>query len=239
MTEKYYQLGTHTAEQYHEIHDLLCEATDGVANIPDRACTCHDDKVHSPTRGTFLLTDDEATALKADSRIRFINIDYVLYPETYAPPPEELQASSPDLLNRYSSSVKLYREFENSGTLPGGTPDSTEVNRASWSLIRHGQKLDRWVDESRADNYILEAVPQQYGDGADVDVIVADDGGGWIGHPEFQNNCTDAPNPDGYTGGNVLPGNGTCDVLDLVLDAPYYLDPDYFDADAANRLTTR
>ena len=46
MTEKYYQLGTHTAEQYHEIHELLCEATDGVANIPDRACTCHDDKVH-------------------------------------------------------------------------------------------------------------------------------------------------------------------------------------------------
>jgi plastocyanin len=239
MTEKYYQLGTHTAEQYHEIHDLLCSATDGVENIPNRACTCHNDLAHSPTRGSYILTDEEATALKADSRIKFINIDYVMYPETYAPPPEEIQASSPDLLNRYSSSVKLYREFENSGTLPGGTPDSTEVNRASWSLIRHGQKLDRWVDESRADNYILEAVPQQYGDGADVDVIVADDGGGWIGHPEFQNNCTDAPAPDGYTGGNVLPGNGTCDVLDLVLDAPYYLDPDYFDADAGNRLTTR
>jgi hypothetical protein len=37
----------------------------------------------------------------------------------------------------------------------------------------------------------------------------------------------------------VLPGNGTCDVLDLILDAPYYLDPAYFDADPANRLITR
>jgi len=238
MSEKYYQLGTHNAEQFNEIHDLLCTET-SVENIPNRVCTCHDDKVHSPTRGTFLLTDEEADLLKNDSRIAWLNIDYSLYPEIYKPNAEDIQATSAELLNRYNSSVKIYREFENSNTLPGGTPGVGEINRASWSLIRHGQKLDRWVDESRADNYILEAVPQQYGDGADVDVIVADDGGGWIGHPEFQNNCTNSVDPDGYTGGNVLPGNGTCDVLDLVLDAPYYLDPDYFDADPGSRLTTR
>jgi len=238
MTEKYYQLGTHTAEQYHEIHELLCEATDGVANIPDRVCTCNDDKPHSPTRGTFTLTEEEATALKADPRIKFLNEDFIMYPETYKAPPDELQSSSPDLLDRYNgSSVKIYREFETSNTLPG-TPDSTDINRASWSLIRHGEKLDRWVDEGRTDNYVYTVTVGQYGDGADVDVIVADDGGGWIGHPEFQNNCSGAA-PNGYTGGNVLPGNGTCDVLDLYLDSPYYLDPDYFDADAGNRLTTR
>jgi plastocyanin len=238
MTEKYYQLGTHNAEQYHEIHEQLCSATESVANIPDRVCTCHDDKAHSLTRGTFLLTDEEATALQADSRIRFINIDYVMYPETYAPPPDELHSSSAELLTRFSGNVKVYREFENSGTLPS-TTDATDYNRTNWGLIRHGQKLDPWVDNSRADNYVDSANPTQYGDGADVDVIVADDGGGWIGHPEFQNNCTGSDAPDGYTGGNKLPGNGTCDVLDLVLDAPYYLDPDYFDADAGNRLTTR
>ena len=33
--------------------------------------------------------------------------------------------------------------------------------------------------------------------------------------------------------------NGTCDVLDVVLDAPYYIDPAWFEADIANRLTTR
>ena len=227
MTEKYYQLGTHTAEQFHEIHDLLCKATDGVANIPNRACVCNDDKVHSPTRGTFTLTEDEANSLKSDSRIKFINVDFGMYPETYKPPPEELQSSSPDLLNRWQGNVKIIREHEDGGVLPG-TPDSTDLNRGPWGLIRHNAKLDPYIDESRADNYVYTTTVQQYGDGADVDLIVADDGGGWIGHPEFQNNCAgDAP--DGYTGGNVLPGNGTCDVLDLYLDGPYYLDPDYFD----------
>jgi hypothetical protein len=46
-------------------------------------------------------------------------------------------------------------------------------------------------------------------------------------------------NPDDYIGSNVLPGNGYCDVLDLVLDAPYYIDPNWFNADPTNRLMTR
>ena len=32
---------------------------------------------------------------------------------------------------------------------------------------------------------------------------------------------------------------GTCGVLDLVLDAPYYIDPDWFNADPGNRLIQR
>jgi hypothetical protein len=78
-----------------------------------------------------------------------------------------------------------------------------------------------------------------------VDVIVADEGM-WIGHPEFQNNSvlvsdgvTSLEKPNGYVGGNLLPGNGTCDVLDVVLDGPYYIDPEWFDADPGTRLITR
>ncbi|NBP02132.1 MAG: hypothetical protein EBU90_18775 [Proteobacteria bacterium] len=76
---------------------------------------------------------------------------------------------------------------------------------------------------------------QQYGDGSDVDIIVCDVDM-WFGHIEFQNNLG---GPTSYRGGNKLPGNGTCDLLDLVLDAPYYLDPDFFNADSSNRLMTR
>lgn len=226
MTEKYYQLGTHTTEQWQEIHNDLCNETSGLDNVPDRVCTCYDDKIHSPTRGTFLLTDDEATILKNDNRIKFLNIDYTLYPDDFRPPPEELQSTTPELLTRWESTVKHYREFETSNTLPG-TPDATDINRTGYQMLRPMQKLDPWVDGALADNAVVESNITQYGDGRDVDIIVADDGGGWIGHPEFQNNCTGAK-PAGYTGGNKLPGNGTCDVLDLVLDAPYYLDPDYF-----------
>ena len=32
---------------------------------------------------------------------------------------------------------------------------------------------------------------------------------------------------------------GTCDLLDLTLDAPYYLDPDFFDANPLSRLMER
>jgi hypothetical protein len=237
MTEKYYQLGTHTAEQWHQVHNELI-ADEGVGAIPNRCVTCVDDKPHSPTRGIFLLTDEEAEALKTDPRIAWINIDYTSYPEIYKPAPEELQASSPDLLNRWrGSNVKVYREFETSNTLPV-SPDGTDINRTGYQLLRPMQKLDPWVDGSLADNAVVNSNIQQFGDARDVDVIVADDGGGWIGHPEFQNNTTGAK-PTDYVGGNVLPGNGTCDVLDLVLDAPYYLDPEYFDADPANRLITR
>jgi len=238
MSEKYYQLGTHTAEQWQSIHDDLCGITQGLATIPNRACTCSDEKEGSPTRGIFLLTDEEAEALKADDRIKWINIDYTSYPETYKPPPEELQATSAEILNRLAGTIKNYREFETSNTLPNPV-GAADVNRTGYQLLRPMQKLDPWVAANEADNYIIESNIQQYGDGRDVDVIVADDGGGWIGHPEFQNNCIDSPAPTDYKGGNVLPGGGTCDVLDLCLDAPYYLDPWYFDADPGNRLVTR
>ena len=239
MSERYYQLGTHTNEQWNEIHEDLCEETSGLDNIPDRACTCTNDLLHSPTRGIFLLSDDEADTLKNDPRIKFLNVDFASYPETYKPDPDDLTATTVEQLNRWrGKSVKVYREFENSNTLPG-TPGAGDYDRTGYQLLRLMQKRDPWIANGNADNVVKTEQITQFGDGRDVDVIVADDGAGWMGHPEFQNNCTNGDNPYGYTGGNVLPGNGTCDTLDLILDAPYYLDPDYFDADAANRLTTR
>ena len=65
------------------------------------------------------------------------------------------------------------------------------------------------------------------------------DNGTWIGHIEFINNRPAGESPTDYEGGNVLPGNGICDCLDLVLDAPYYIDPAWFDSSPSSRLTTR
>ena len=82
-----------------------------LTNIPDRECDCSDEKEHSPTRGVFLLTDDEANALKNDERVKFVCIDYASYPELYAPPPDEIAATAPELIERYSGTIKNYREF--------------------------------------------------------------------------------------------------------------------------------
>ena len=229
MSEKYYSLGTHTAEQWAELHAELIADGNVYASVPTRQVTVEDEKAHSLTRGSYLLTDEEATALASDERVKFINIDYMKYPETYAPPPEELYATPPELINRYQTTVKAYREFESSNTLNPG-----HVNRTGYQIYRCMQKLDPWVENGYSDNFIPNVTVKQYGTGKDIDVIVADDGAGWMGHPEFQNNCTGATAPAGYTGGNLLPGNGTCDLLDLCLDAPYYIDPDYFNPSASS-----
>ncbi len=243
MEEKYYQLGTYSEKDWDSLHSDLCGEGHSCEHVPDRCIECADEQLHSPTRGTYLLTDEEAESLKNDPRVKFINIDYKRYSE-FTPPKDELQATRPELLARYSAAVKNYREFEVSNTLDQ-TPEADDANRTGYQLYRCQQKLDPWVDGSLADNAVVETNIFQYGTGRHVDVIVADEGM-WIGHPEFQNNSvlatdgvTPLEKPNGYTGGNVLPGNGTCDVLDLVLDAPYYLDPEWFDADPTNRLTTR
>ncbi len=243
MEKKYYQLATHTEAEWDELNAELTSLGQVSECVPDRTVDCVDDQLHSLTRGTYLLTDAEAELLKNDPRIKFINIDYKRYSE-FTPPPDELHSVRPDLVNRYTTAVKNYREFEASGTL-AATPDTSDVNRTGYQLYRCTQKLDPWVDNSLADNAVVNTNIPQYGTGKHIDVIVADDGT-WIGHPEFQSNSLSdsspfaaVPKPNGYTGGNLLPGNGTCDLLDLVLDAPYYIDPDWFNASPATRLITR
>ena len=242
MEKKYYQLGTQTEKDWDDLHQELCHHGSNSEYVPARSVECVDDQLHSPTRGTYLLTEEEAENLAQDPRIKFLNIDYKRYPKEYKPPPEELQSVRPELINRYSSTVKNYREFSASNTLNGTAADA---NRTGYQLYRCQQELDPWVDNGYADNLVVNTNITQYGTGKNVDVIVGDDGT-WFGHPEFQNNtvlisnnATSIERPNGYVGGNVLPGNGYCDLLDLVLDAPYYIDPDWFNADPATRLITR
>ena len=242
MEKKYYQLGTYSESDWDILDHELTHPGCTCDHIPDRPVDCVDNQLHSPTRGTYLLTDEEADRLREDPRVKFINIDYKRYPE-YTPPRDELQAVRPELLARYSAAVKNYREFEISNTL-SVSPLASDGNRTGFQLYRCQQKLDPWVDQSLADNSVVNTNIFQYGSGKHVDVIVADEGM-WIGHPEFQSNSVliggsvPLEKPNGYVGGNLLPGNGTCDVLDLVLDGPYYIDPEWFDASPGSRLTTR
>ena len=125
--------------------------------------------------------------------------------------------------DRYTGTVKHQRDYT-TAYIPT-SPGADLLNRGSWQLKRMQHKVDPW--QGINDNTIIEDRIMQTGDGTNVDVIVGDQDM-WFGHIEFQNNLG---GPAGYRGGNVLPGNGTCDVLDLVLDAPLYLDPDWFGTD--------
>ena len=230
--EKEYIVGCYTKEGWEEIHTLL--TSDGTSEdyIPSKSVSCPNDIKHSKTRGTYSLTDEEVEVLKNHPLVEYVNINAVKYPGTYATDP--LQVMEATKFYRYDSTVKHQKNITTSGIRPSN-PGVDLLNRGSWQLLRHKQNSCPWVALQDADA-VIDDRHQQYGDGSDVDVIVCDQDM-WFGHIEFQNNL--GTGPQNYRGGNVLPGKGSCDLLDLILDSPYYLDPDFFDADAANRLMTR
>jgi hypothetical protein len=232
MNKKIYAVGCYSPEDWDYIHEVLTRDGTLDDNIPSESVDCVDLKEHSPTRAVYLLSDEEAEELNNHPKVEFVHLDYSSYPEDFKAPPEDLMAD-PIHNYRYSQPEKQYRNWYDTSTLPT-TPNSTDINRGGYQLLRCSQKKDPWF--GLPDTTIIEDGIQYYGDGSDVDVIVGDEGC-WIGHAEFQNNTGNGPT--NYVGGNVLPGNGTCDILDIVLDAPYYIDPNWFNADPGNRLTTR
>ena len=243
MSERYYTLSTTTSEVFNEVHN---ELTTGV--LISRNVVCEDIMEHSPTRAEFLLTDAEADTVGQDARVAFINLTPARYPDIYNATEDDLRmdVKAKDY-NRYGQTVKNWQYWANNGSIVGTFTEDTAADqgRASAQLLRCKNKIHPWmIDNIGQQTAPIIRDPVQQGAGEHVDVICADNGT-WIGHVEFINpnrvtfDAGAALSPQDYTGGNVLPGNGYCDVLDVVLDGPYYIDPDWFNADAANRLTTR
>lgn len=222
--KKYYVVGVNSPEVWDRVHEALTQDGTLDDNIPPRAIECVDLKEHSPTRAVYLMTDEEAEQVRQCHDVKFVDIDQSKYPDLYPPRPDEIRCT------RYGSTVKNYRNF--SGLLPG-TPNSTDLNRAGYQLLRSAQSANPWQGQS-VSTVIANAIPNT-NTGKGVDVIVGDDGC-WFGHAEFNNTGT---GPSDYVPGNVLNPNGGCGVLDVVLDSPYYIDPAWFNASPGTRLTTR
>ena len=232
--KKRYVVTCNEPRDWTDIHELLLKDGTLEDNIPNYSVECSDNKLHSSIRGTYVLDDDEVKDLKNHPKVKSIDIDTASYPGTYMPDPALLMDAV--RVPRYGTNIKNYRGSASSN-LPG-TPTSSDSNRAGYQLLRGESKLNQWQGSVST---VISDNPESYGDGKDVDVIVADQAA-WLGHIEFQNNTGTAPT--NYIGGNVLTRknisstSGTCDVLDLVLDAPYYIDPAWFNNDPAT-LTTR
>ena len=244
--KKLYAVGCYTAEDWQYIHEVLLKDGTLEDNIPHHCCECADLKEHSETRAVYLLTDEEAAELLNHPRVEYVHENYESYPCKYKPNPEDLHAGYIKT-NRYSTATRQYRNWNDNGQLPNPAT-SAELNRSGFQLLRCVNKADPWwTGASTGSNQIFTNQIPQYGDGTDVDVIVGDEGC-WFGHVEFQSNAT-GYGPTNYRGkNNVFAGfstaapsatTGTCDLLDLVLDAPYWLDPEWFEADPANRLMLR
>jgi len=232
MSKKRYAVGCTAPEDWQFIHEELSKDGSLEDNIPSESITVDDVKEHSRTRAVYMLTDDEATELKKHPKVLYVEEAQ----EDYAPPADELKTEQ---TFRYAQTVKNHRDYY---LLPG-TPTDDDYRRTGYQLYRHSQLADPWPHNSAGDNTVLNNRILHEGDGKDVDLIVCDEGC-WFGHVEFQTN-SNGGGPDNYQDGNALTRSGisttsgTCDLLDLVLEAPYYIDPDFFNASPSTRLETR
>ncbi len=253
--KKEYWVGCYSKDDWEMIHMLLLEDGTLEDNIPNDRVDCPNDCRQSETRAVYLLTDTEVTALKNHPLVKYVHINTAKYPGTYASNPDDIKMDS--RVNRYSSTTKHKRDTSTnqSDYLPS-SPDSTLLNRGCYNLLRHTAKIDPWNGQN--DATIIDSQIPQYATGKGVDLIVCDEDM-WFGHIEFMNpsgitdikqsdNATAASTaaPANYVGTNVLKAGfatssttGICELLDLVLDAPYYIDKEWFEADAGNRLMTR
>jgi hypothetical protein len=200
MEYKHYTLSVTDPEYWQEIHDLLCDESD-CDYIPNRCVECTDPKHHSPTRGTFLLTESEVQELTNHPKISWIELSMIDYPNQY-PQPEHC-------LPRWPTNVKIYRDLDLNR--PPTSPTSADLNRTNWALKRTTLKKnsDFW-------NTITgEFVPPVNDNinytmmGNNVDIVIHDSGILQY-HPEF------------------MDVTGKSRVRDIVLDGPYYIDPAHF-----------
>ena len=111
--------------------------------------------------------------------------------------------------------------------IPQDNPTSADQNRTGYQILRcaEGTSTNPWSDTRTQISQDISYT----NDGTDVDCIILDNGV-WTGHPEF---VTDDEDPQHYITGNVLSRHSRSGVLDILLDAPYYLDPEYFNANAS------
>ena len=116
---------------------------------------------------------------------------------------------------------------------------NTYYGLSDQQLYRLQQKDNYWLTNNLPASSIIEHSNDDKpfinkGAGEDVDLVIVDEEL-WHGCVEFNSNVVNAKNPQDYKIGNALrdiTGSGgdtaTCQVLDIYLDGPAYLDPEFF-----------
>ena len=196
-----YTLAVTSPEDWNTIHNALI-VDSNEDGIPDRKITCTDSKCHSPTRGTYDLTEAEANQIAKHPKVKWIELSPTDHPHSYPEPGLDTK--------RFRTNVKVYRDLN--GTPPTSTPGVAELNRTNWAVKRVGVTTngDGWPNVSGNPAVITSDINYSL-TGKNVDVIIHDSGILQY-HPEF------------------IGDDGKSRVRDIVLDGPYYIDPAYFNS---------
>ena len=199
-----YTLAVTSPEYWSEIHDALI-VDSNKDGIPDRKVTCADSKEHSQTRGTYELTEAEATEIGNHPHVKWIELSPSHHPGYYP---------NPELLTkRFPKDVKIYRTLAGSNA-PPTTPTSAEENRTNWAVPRVGVDTngDAWPNDTITIDVKTGNIDFSL-TGKNVDVIILDSGVLQY-HPEF------------------IDADGKSRVRDIILDGPYTIDPAYFNTNS-------
>ena len=202
---KRYTLSVTSPEYWSEIHGALI-VDSNKDGIPDRKVTCSDSKGHSPTRGTYELTETEATEIGNHPHVKWIELSPTDNPESYPTPQPRTK--------RFTKAVKVYRDLSryNGSNNPPSSPTIAEEHRTNWAVRRVG--VNTLGDSWPVGGYYLAPIITNIDyslTGKNVDVIIFDSGI-LAAHPDF------------------LDADGKSRVRDIVLDGPYYIDKSYFDS---------
>ena len=194
-----YTLAVTSPEDWNTIHNALI-VDSNEDGIPDRKVTCADSKEHSPTRGTYELTEEEANEIAKHPKVKWIELSPTHHPDVYPEPRPTTK--------RFKKNVKIYRDLSTSSFAYSAT--SAEENRTNWAVKRVGFHTngDCWPGVTGDPSPITSDISYSL-TGKNVDVIIQDSGVLQY-HPEF------------------LDDDGKSRVLDVILDGPYYIDPSYF-----------
>ncbi len=194
-----YTLAVTSPEYWNTIHNALI-VDSNEDGIPDRKVTCSDPKEHSPTRGTYWLTEEEATGISSHPNVKWIELSPSEYPHLYPHP--ELDSK------RFGKNVKVYRDLDLNS--PPTVPTDTDENRTNWGMKRVGIATngDSWPNVTGNPGVINTDLDYSL-TGKNVDIIIQDSGCLQY-HPEF------------------IDDEGKSRVRDVILDGPYYIDPTYF-----------
>ena len=225
---KRYTLAVTSPEYWSEIHNALI-VDSNQDGIPDRQVTCSDCKEHSPTRGTYELTEEEAAEIRTHPHVKWIELSPADNPDSYPKPVVNAK--------RFKKNVRFYRDISDyisnswyldGGSLPseGGLSDAKNLHRSNWGVgLPAVRKNSEFFDPTLpatggivsyyyAPAFVKSDVSFAV-TGKNVDIVIHDTGVLQY-HPEF------------------LDANGQSRVRDIVLDGPYFIDPDYFNT---NNLT--
>ena len=144
--KKAYSIKCYTKEDWVFIHEELKKDGSLEDNIPDPSIIVTDEKLHSETRGTYMLTDAEAEDLRKHPKVVFVCIDYDVYPGNYSPDPKDI-TTSVKRFGRFNKTVSNYRAWNTAPSTPPTSQagiGSTDKNRTGYQILRHTQKENPW-----------------------------------------------------------------------------------------------